>query len=194
MVWRQLTNLFSTRKANAVEKWMPYVAVIDLSDDQARRALTQSGLSHGRESDIAFVRQAIGGNKLAADIDLRRSGTPASIEILRELGLRANAIITMEYLSILTETGLADPVGAAQFITSAYRGRLAQINALGRLRHASIFRVRVVANNMAAGPCAACLALAQHDVSIDEAPYGPLPECPHPSQCQLHTYAVLDLD
>lgn len=191
-MWRLLASVFSSRGGDSDDGWKPYEAATDLSDDQIRRALTQGGLSHGRDRDIAFVRQAIGGKPFAKGIDLRKSGIPAPIERLCELGLRSNAVASVEYLSILSDTGLTNPIEAAQFITSAYQRQLSEINASGRRRHAGIRRVRVVPNNMAAGPCAACLKLAQRDIPASEAPIGPLPECPHPSQCSLHVRAVLD--
>jgi hypothetical protein len=48
---------------------------------------------------------------------------------------------------------------------------------------ADLARFRPLANNMAAGPCAACLAIEEHAYRADEAPLMPLPECPHPDQC-----------
>jgi hypothetical protein len=204
MIWRALSRFFYVPSVQSIEHrplgkpvpdaFVPYQPVSKLTDDDARTALTQAGLSHGRDADIAFVRRAIGGNSFAKGIDLRRCGEPAPIETLRELKVRANAVLTVEYLAILTAKGLADPIETAQFLVSAYQSRLAGTNAIGRAAHTGIKRVAVIPNTMAAGPCAACMMLSRHPIPAADAPTGPLPECPHPTQCQLRTRAVLEFE
>lgn len=44
-------------------------------------------------------------------------------------------------------------------------------------------RFRPSSNNMAAGPCSACLEIAKCIYPASEAPLMPLDECPHPDQC-----------
>lgn len=204
MIWRALSRFFHVPAVHAAEPrslghppagaFAPYQRVSKLTDDDVRTALTQAGLSHGRDADIAFVRRAIGSNQFAKGIDLRRCGEPAPIETLRELRVRANAVLSVDYLAILTAKGLADPIETAQFLVSAYQSRLAGTNAIGRAAHARIERVEVVPNTMAAGPCAACLKLSRYPIPAADAPTGPLPECPHPTQCQLRTRAVLEFE
>lgn len=45
---------------------------------------------------------------------------------------------------------------------------------------------RPIANNMAAGPCAACLAIEDKTYRASDAPLMPLDDCPHPDQCTGH--------
>lgn len=55
-------------------------------------------------------------------------------------------------------------------------------------------RVQVHPNAMAAGPCNACIAISREPIPLDEAPLGPLSECPHPDQCVLIFAAVMPWD
>ncbi len=202
MIWKAVSRFFHVPPVRPIEpspfdRWAPKVfephqRVSRLADDDVRTLLIEAGLSHGTDADIAFVRRAIGDNPFAKGIDLRRCGEPVPIEKLRELKVRPNAILTVDYLTILTAKGLADPIETAQFLVSAYQSRLAGTNALGRAAHAGIERVEVIPNTMAAGPCAACLKLSRHPIPAADAPIGPLPECPHPTQCQLGTKAVVE--
>jgi len=190
MIWRLIKEAFSPTRP---PDWA-YDVKEQPSDDGHRIALTQEGFSHGRDEDVAFVRDALDANQSARGIDLRRHGTPASAERLRQVGVRSNAIMSQEFLAILTDKGLSDPIAAAHVIASAYLGRAAQTKALSRPAHAGITMVEVIPNNMAAGPCRACLKLAKKPIPIEQAPIGPLPECPHPSQCKLWTRSVLSFD
>lgn len=54
--------------------------------------------------------------------------------------------------------------------------------------------VQVYANNMLAGPCDSCIALAKRPVPISLAPSGPLPDCPHPDQCALWWRSIYNPD
>lgn len=173
--------------------WRPYKKLISLPDDEAELALTESGLSRGRKQDIAFVRSVVESVEFAKGIDLRKMGTPISARQKAELGLRANTIVSEDYLGILTAKGIANPIESAQFIVSAYVGRLASLNDIGRMRHAGIKRVRVLPNNMAAGPCTHCLAAAGRDLPIDEAPIGSFAGCPHPAQCVIRIRSIVDI-
>jgi len=202
MIWRALKQFFQVPSVQPVEHrtfekltldtFTSFQRVSRLNDHDVRTSLTQAGLSNGTDADIAFVRRAIGDNPFAKGIDLRRCGEPAPIKKLRDLKVRANAVLTVDYLAILTAKGLADPIETAQFLVSAYQSRLAGTNAIGRAAHAGIERVEVIPNNMAAGPCTACLKLARHPIPASAAPTGPLLGCPHPTQCRLWTRAVLD--
>ncbi len=174
--------------------WRPYEELASLPDNEAKIALTESGLSHGRKQDIAFVRSVMESVEFAKGINLRKRGLPISPQRKAELGLRANAIVSENYLSILTEKGIANPIESAQLIASAYSNRLASLNKIGRMRHAGIKSVRVIPNNMAAGPCESCLTAAANELPIDDAPAGSLSGCPHPSQCAILLRAVSALD
>ncbi len=187
MIWRLIKEALSPARP---PDWA-YDAKEQTSDDGHRIALTQDGLIHGRDEDLAFVRAALDGNQYARGVDLRRHGTPASEDRLRQLGVRSNAIMSEEFLGILTNKGLSDPFEAAHVIASAYFGRVAQTKAINRATDAGITMVEVIPNNMAAGPCHACLKLAKKPIPIEQAPIGPLPDCPHPTQCKLWTQSVL---
>lgn len=191
MIWRDLFNLFTGREAPDAPPWAPYEPVTVLPDEEVRAALVQTGLCHGRNEDVAFVKAAIGDTSFAKGIDLRRHGRQLDKPTLKAMKVRPTAMLTAEYLAILTPAGLADPIEAAQFLTSAYLGQIAVTNALGRTEHAGVEFVEVIPNNMAAGPCAACLKMAEKPVPIAEAPKGPLPECPHPRQCVIRSRSLL---
>ncbi len=190
MIWRLIKEAFSPATS---PRWA-CEAKEQPSDDGHRIALTQDGLSHGRDEDLAFVRAALDGNQYARGVDLRRHGTPASAERLRQLGIRSNAIMSEEFLAILTDKGLSDPIEAAHAIASACLSRAAQTEAISRADHAGITMVEVIPNNMAAGPCQACLKLAEKPIPIEQAPLGPLPGCPHPGQCKLWTRSLVSFD
>lgn len=49
-------------------------------------------------------------------------------------------------------------------------------------------------NNMAAGPCTACLAAAQGRYTFQDAPLAPLDACPHPDQCVGFLSTDIDWD
>lgn len=176
------------------DNWRPYENIVSLPDDEAKIALTEGGLSHGRKQDIAFVRSVMESVEFAKGIDLRKKGHPINTQRKAELGLRANAIVSEDYLNILTAKGMADPIESAQFIASAYSGRLASLNNIGRMRHAGIKKIRVVPNNMAAGPCTHCLSAAERDLPIDEAPIGRFDGCPHPTQCIIWIRSIVDIE
>lgn len=195
MIWRRLIDLFTGREARDVRpSWAPYVPIAVAPDEEVRAALVQTGLCHGRDEDVAFVKAAIGETTFAKGIDLRRHGTLIDKPTLKAMKVRTTAVLTAEYLAILTPAGLADPIEAAQLLTTAYLGQIAGTNALGRAAHAGIAFVEVIPNTMAAGPCPACLQIAEKLVPVAEAPTGPLPECPHPTQCKLWTRAILTLN
>lgn len=191
MIWRDLFNLFTGREApDAPPPWAPYEPVTVLPDEEVRAALVQTGLCRGRDEDVAFVKAAIGGTALPKGIDLRRHGTQIDKPTLKAMNVPLTAMLTVEYVEILTSAGLADPIETAQLLTSAYLGHMAGTNVLGRVEHSGVEFVEVIPNNMASGPCAACLKMAEKPVPIAEAPTRPLPECPHPTQCKLWTRAV----
>ena len=172
------------------DEWRPYAKIPSLPESEAKAALIESGLSHGRDKDISFVRSVMESVPFAKGLDLRKSGIPTNDRQKADLGLRSNVIVSHNFLDILTPKGLIDPIGSSQFIASAYAGRLASINAIGRIRHAGIKKVRVIPNNMAAGPCEHCLTAAKAEFLIEDAPIGSLPGCPHPTQCAIRLVSV----
>lgn len=192
MIWRDLFNLFTGREApDAPPPWAPYQPVTVMPDEEVRAALVQTRLCHRRDEDLAFVKAAIGATAFAKSIDLRRHGTQLDKPTLKAMKVQPTAMLTAEYLAILTPAGLADPIEAAQFLVSAYLSQIAGTNALRRGEHAGVQFVEVIPNNMAAGPCVACLKMTEKPLPVAEAPTGPLRECPHPTQCVIRTRAVL---
>lgn len=154
------------------------------------------GLSEGAPSHVAFVKAAIHHLDWPKPIDLRRHGKRLGADELRKMGLRANTVITREFLDILTDEGREDPVEAAHAIYRGIFGSTANSGQLARTAAAmgSNAKVKVTPNTMAAGPCPACIALSKKLIPIERAPAGPLPGCPHPSQCKLHWQAVVEFD
>lgn len=148
-------------------------------------ALTQEGLSYGRAEDVAFVKAAVSGVEWPTGMHLRKHGALLSKDDLRAQGYRANLILSHECLAILTDKGREYPADAAQFIVSALNGRRSARTQIDNCRAVGLGRVEVYANSMAAGACKGCRALARKAIPLDEAPLGPLAECPHPSQCIL---------
>ncbi len=166
-----------------------YVKRGDLTDEEVRSVLVQSGMSLGRSSDIAFVRRAISDGK-----EPRKVGNPVPREKLKGLGCRTNFIVTSEFLEILSDSGRAAISEASDTIFRMYLGKLAGINRVNQARHHGVNRVRVIPNNMAAGSCYACRHMSQHVVSIDDAPTGPLSDCPHPGQCAVTFSSVVEIE
>lgn len=54
--------------------------------------------------------------------------------------------------------------------------------------------VELLPNNMAAGPCPACLDASRRQYRPIKAPLGPLDACPHPDQCMILHRIVMHLD
>lgn len=173
---------------------LSYDPVTELTETQAREVLRRTRLCKGRPVDLAFVRSAICDVAVPRGTDLRRHGTQLAPIVLKALGLRTTTILTAEFLDVLTEEGRADPVGSAAHIVSAYLTGASMHHAARRAEQAGIEMVTIVPTNTAAGPCTACLALAEKPISIRMAPIGPLRECPHPTQCRLHVRSVLRFD
>lgn len=161
---------------------------------QAFAALTRSGWSRGTDSDVDFFLAAVGSDPFAKPIDLRRHGMLMAADELRQLGLRANTVVSREFMAILTDKGRAQPIEAAHHIMSMSYTLRAGARARANQAAAGISMVQVIPNSMAAGPCAACLALSKSPIPLSSAPDGPLPECPHPDQCKLFTRSVLLFD
>lgn len=161
---------------------------------QAFTALTRSGWSRGTDSDVDFFLAAVGNDSFAKPIDLRRHGMLMAADELRQLGLRANTVISREFMAILTEKGRAEPIEAAHCILRMFTELRAGVRRRESQTSAGISMVQVIPNPMAAGPCAACLALARAPIPVSSAPDGPLPDCPHPDQCSLRTRSVLLFD
>lgn len=159
---------------------------MDFLDEDIRIALTQGGHAYGAPEHIAFVKSALREEEWPRGITLRKLGRQLSKDELRALGYRPNLQITAGCLALLTEKGRASPAEAAQFIVSAVIMRRASRRDIAQAKRAGIRSVRVFANNMASGPCPACKALSRTVVKIDDAPCGPLSDCPHPDQCVLH--------
>lgn len=195
MIWSALKNsLFRNQHEADVEAARSPAtdSIAPSRYDSVQTAVARTGMTLARTEDMAFIFSAIGNNAFAKGIDLRRHGAPLPADQVRKLGLRATAIVTAEYIAILTPQGVAQPIDAAQFIVSAYLSALNAGQQTNRREGAGITQVQVIPNTMAAGPCHACINLAKHPIPLEQVPTGPLPECPHPTQCKLLTKSVLD--
>lgn len=159
---------------------------MDFVDEDIRIALTQSGYAYGATEHITFVKSALRDEEWPRGITLRRLGRQLSKEELRSLGYRPNLQITAECLALLTDKGRANPTESTQFIVSAANMRRSSRRDIAQAKRVGIRSVKVFPNNMASGPCPACRALSRTVVKIDDAPCGPLSDCPHPDQCVLH--------
>ena len=149
------------------------------------------------KSDAAsalWVSEAINVGGAADGKGLRRYGTRMSADDLRANGMRGNTICTHEFLQVLSPIGRQDPSESAHHIMSQIGARYQGIRRRGEYLDHGFQMVEVIPNNMAAGPCQACLTLAKKPISSTEAPLGPLDECPHPNQCRLWTRAILEFD
>lgn len=164
------------------------------SDLDYMLGLRLHGMSDGEPDHVAFVHAAIDHIDWPKPIDLRRHGEQLSPDALREMGLRANSVLTHEFLAILNEQGRADPIQAANLIYRGVFGLAAHGERMARTVAAigDAAMVQVIANNMAAGPCPACIKLARRPIPLSQAPSGPLPDCPHPTQCVLHWSVIYD--
>lgn len=155
------------------------------SDLDYEIALTQSGFGSASPDSVQFLKAALDGIEWPKGSDLRRYSTQLSRDEVVALGYRSNVVLSGDFLAILTEAGRADPVHAAQAIVSALLSRRAVRRSIERAKAAGLSHCKVIPNNMAAGPCTACLELSKRVIPLDDAPLGPLPECPHPDQCVL---------
>lgn len=156
-------------------------------DRDLQWALRVCGYSLGRPEDVAFARRAMSDQGGEAT-SLRKAGSVLAKDELRDLGIRSNVIVSREFLEVLTEKGRKDPIRAAQSIASKFLGRRIARDRVKRTMAAMGVdcRIKVLPNNMAAGPCPACIDLAKTSIPIQQTPLGPLDECPHPDQCVLH--------
>lgn len=186
-----LSDLFA--QDNPTE-WKSYQRIPVLTNDDARDAVVRSGLCTGSNDAIALIQSVANNIEFATGLDLRKAGVRIDKDGLKARGLRTNVILTFECWELLTPKGQRDPIAAAQFILSAYMGRLHWRNGIGRAQHAGVKEVRIVPNNMAAGPCGACLLLSTRTFAIQEAPVCPLKECPHPDQCATRFRSVVDIE
>lgn len=151
------------------------------------RALQLSGVSHAQQCDAEFVIRAAGQYDFFTGLDLRRHGDRLSKDELRRRGINPNAYVTQQFLDILNEEGIKDPVGAGHRIATMIGRQLAWLIEVQPWRPIEPGEVvHAWPSNMAAGPCAAVLDLARHPVPRERAGPFPLPTCEHPDQCGCH--------
>lgn len=161
--------------------------------EDIRASLAQDGLAYDTSDAIDFVEAALfGSGEWPRGVDLRRHGTLLTKSELKQLGYRANLILTSECLAILTDKGRERPTDSSQFIVSSLMLRTSNRAHIARAKSGGLSLAQVIPNSTASGPCAACMEISSRLIPIEKAPIGPLPSCPHPSQCVLHIRATVD--
>lgn len=148
------------------------------------RALRISGVSHGQQCDAQFVLNAIGHLPWFNGLDIRRYGDKLPKERLREIGVRANSIVTQQYMDILNEQGVKDPVGAAESIAYVVRVGLDWLATIRPWEdHEPDRMMSIRPSEMAVGPCPAAIEAAEEPIPRKSAKPLPLEACIHPAQC-----------
>lgn len=126
---------------------------------------------------------------------LRKWGDRLSPPEVKALGFRGGVVLGRRFIDALPPENRRDAINQACRIASvinvmvAARRDLCRISSLG-----SDIRVQCHANEMASGPCAACLHAAGRTFLAKEAPLPPFDGCPHPDQCSIRYMIRLDLD
>lgn len=155
------------------------------------RSLELSGVAHSQPKDVAFIVAAIGHLMFWSALDIRRHGTRLPKERLREIGMRPNAHCTQEFLDILNEQGIRDPMLAADIIAGVLRaGANWLITVRPWMRGERNDKLWFCESNFAAGPCDAAAQLTGVRATKDTALPLPLRECTHPDQCGCRYYSA----
>lgn len=155
----------------------PSVDIERLIGDRVLR----TGLTKGRPEDIQFVIEAHRAGKLLGD-GLRKIGAGLTAEQKRSRGISYRGILTAEFLEILSEAGLQDPVQCAWVIGSSVTKAVQNAETLQRIGHADLY-AHFMASSMAAGPCARAALLDGKRFKANQAPLPPFKECGWPDQC-----------
>ena len=166
-------------------------AATDAPDGRANRdeaiayALSLSGLVNEQPSTLAFYQNTFSDHpsRFVTYNDLRKQGDLLHGESLKALGLRANVKLSAQFLSTLNEQGRADPLSAAVVIGRAVSTALCTLRDIAKLEAAGMDSVKLLASNMAAGPCDPAAKLDGQSMPIGDCPILPLRRCSHPGQC-----------
>jgi hypothetical protein len=166
----------------------PSFDIAHLIGDRVRR----TNLTNGRAADIDFVLEAHKDGKLLGD-SLRKVGTPLTAEQKRCRGISYRGILTAEFLEILNEAGLQDPVQSAFTLGMSITTALHNAENLQRIGRAGLY-AHFTASSMAAGPCGRAAALDGKRFRADHAPVPPFQECGWPDQCGCDYRGTLGVD
>lgn len=150
--------------------------------DLIAHAVRNSGLSSGRDEDIAFYLAAHRSGSLNGR-DIRKKGALLTKEQKREIGFVYRGMYSRELYDTLNEAGRADPVDSAWTICSYANGLMHSQGQLKSAADAGIEMIRFRASNMAAGPCAKAKSLDEARLPIGQVEIVPFDQCTHPGQC-----------
>lgn len=154
-------------------------------DEAIAHAVSLSGLVNDQPDALAFYQATFADHpsRFVTYDDLRKQGDLLDRESLKALGLRANVKLSAQFLATLNELGRADPLGAASVIGLAVSTALCTLRDLAKMQAAGIDSAKLLASNMAAGPCDSAAKLDGQIMPIGDCPILPLRGCSHPGQC-----------
>ncbi|QWC57478.1 hypothetical protein F7D01_10635 [Erythrobacter sp. 3-20A1M] len=154
-------------------------------DEAIAYALKLSGLVNEQPGTLAFYRATFADHpsRFVTYDDLRKQGDLLDRDSLKALGLRANVKLSAQFLATLNELGRADPLGAASVIGLAVSTALCTLRDLVKMQSAGMDSAKLLASNMAAGPCDSAAKLDGQVMPIGDCPILPLRGCSHPGQC-----------
>jgi len=154
-------------------------------DDAIAYAVSLSGLVNDQPCTLAFYQATFADHpsRFVTYDDLRKQGDLLDRESLKALGLRANVKLSAQFLATLNELGRADPLGAASVIGLAVSTALCTLRDLAKMQAAGMDSAKLLASNMAAGPCDSAAKLDGQIMPIGDCPILPLRGCSHPGQC-----------
>jgi hypothetical protein len=141
--------------------------------------------------EVQFVRRARHELDYIHYKNLRQFGTPLDKERVRALGLRANAKLSVEFVGILNEAGLIDPIEAANVIAQTVEQGLSSMRSVQAAVDAGVTSFKFRASNMAAGPCAEAAAIDGRSIRVTDAVVLPIASCDKLGQCACRYQAEL---
>ena len=154
-------------------------------DEAIAYAVSLSGLVNDQPGTLEFYRATFGDHpeRFVTYDDLRKKGDLLDKESLKALGLRANVKLSVQFLDTLNAQGRADPLGAASVIGLAVSTALCTLRDLAKIEAAGMDSAKLLASNMAAGPCGSAAKMDGQTMPIGDCPILPLKRCSHPGQC-----------
>ena len=146
------------------------------------RALAISGVSLNTDKNFAFLSIATRDVEWITGLTIRRHGDRLSKDELRSLKVRANVIMTSQFIAVLNERGATEPMVAADAIAwiinagiSSAECIFSQSDRQGRVKFQPV--------HYHADPCQAALAVGEIVVHKSDATILPLLGCSHPERC-----------